>query len=165
MNDFAQPVLKKAPRPGSWASTNFIQRFGLIGSFVLYGISLFSSSSNVHVSLIIGLCGWSSLLFGYVAGSLWSVRHALNFWWSIVFACGFHACLLPVYAHLIHSDVQPHAGKEYMYLSVFLVIAETLFLIFLLKRTAMWIHRRTHQMTNTGGPFQQEGLLDRNYDE
>jgi len=150
MAEILQPTPKTAPKPGSWASTNYIQRFGIIGSLVLYAVSLFLSFSNLRLGLILGLCGWSCLLFGYVAGSLWRVRHALHFWWSLAFSAVVHACLLPVYVHLVRNDFQPHASKVYFYLSAYLVVAETLFLIFLLKRVAMWIHRRYSTQTSLG---------------
>jgi len=133
-----------APKPGTWASMNAIQKVGVIGSLLCYAPSLFC---NGRLSMFFGLLGWTFLLLGYVAGNLWRFRHAVHFWWSVAFACVVHSALLPVYAVLVREtkNAPGRDGKLYMYLAVGLVIVETLSLLFVLKKVALWLHARTHK--------------------
>ena len=140
------------PNRNSWKYMNPIQRTGVIGSVALYFLALPLGDSHLRPAIIVGVCGWSFLLFGYVAGSLWKVRHALHFWYSMAFACVVHACLLPIYSRLAKGTLLlSSAGKAYIYLSGFLVCAETIFLIFVLKRIAMRLHGK--QPESQKGPF------------
>jgi hypothetical protein len=130
----------KKIKPGTWASMNFIQRGGVIGC----GLLQIPSYSKGRLGVYCGIASWSILLFGYVAGSLWKVRHALHFWWSLFVASLIHVPLLPVYAHLAGQirDAPEHEGKAYLYLAVGLVCVETITLIYILKHAALWIHQR-----------------------
>lgn len=134
---------KTAPKPGTWASMNYIQRGGVIGFAPCFMLSLIC---NGTWSLFFGLLGWTSILLGYVAGNLWKFRHAVHYWWSVAFALAAHSTLLPVYAKLVRliKYAPGHDGKAYMYLTFGLLIAEVLSLLFVLKHVALWLHRRTH---------------------
>lgn len=120
---------------------NYIQRSGVIGLIAFITPALICDGL---LGVFFGVIGWTSLLMGYVAGNLWRVRHALHFWWSIGFACIVHSCLLPVYASLVAQmkNTRGQGGKLFIYLAAGVVIAETLSLIFLLKKVAMWLHKR-----------------------
>jgi hypothetical protein len=130
----------KKVKPGTWASMNFIQRGGVIGCVAL----MIPSYSKGPVGVYFGVASWSALLLGYVAGSLWKVRHALHFWWSLFVAGLIHTPLLPVYAYLTAQirDTPGHDGKLYIYIAAGLVCVETITLIYLLKHAAIWFHRR-----------------------
>ena len=130
----------KKVKEGTWASMNYIQRGGVIGC----GLLQIPSYSKGRLGVYFGIASWSFLLFGYVAGSLWKVRHALHFWWSMFFASLVHAPLVPVYAQLVGRirDTPGSGGKTYIYLAAGLVCVETITLIFLLKHAALWIHQR-----------------------
>ena len=131
---------KSAPKPGTWASMNNIQRIGVIGMLPCYALSLVLDG---RWSMFFGLLGWTSILIGYVAGNLWKFRHAVHYWWSVAFALVVHSALLPVYAKLVPL-MKGHDGKGYMYVAFGLLIAEVLSLLFVLKHAALWLHRRTH---------------------
>lgn len=145
------PDQQKSNR-NSWKYMNWIQKTGVISSIVLYFIFLPLSDHNAKPAMIVGVCGWSCLLFGYVAGSLWKVRHALHFWYSMAFACIVHTCLLPIYWRITQgASAANSAGKLYMYLAVLLVCAETIFLVVVLKRVAMKLHGK--HVKAQKGPF------------
>jgi hypothetical protein len=150
MDTFLEEESKKAPKPGTWASMNAIQRTGVIALFPCFMLSLFC---NGRLSMFFGQLGWASILLGYVAGNLWRFRHAVHFWWSVAFACLVHSALLPVYATLVGEikNAPGHSGKGYMYLAFGLVIAETLSLLFVLKKVAIWLHTRTHKSLQSDG--------------
>ena len=153
MDTFLEEESKKAtPKPGTWGAMNSIQRAGVIG---LLPFTILFFAYDGRLGTIFGLLGWTSLLLGYVAGSLWRVRHTLHFWWSVFFACIVHACLLPAFVYLVNHIKGP-GGKLFIYLAGGLVAVETLSLIFVLKRIAMWLHRRSHggtprMNTHSGG--------------
>src|SRR5579871_2888932 len=86
----------QSPNHNSWRYMNPIQKAGVIGCFSLLAVSLFFFDSQSASAVIITVCSFSFLLFGYVAGSLWKVRHALHFWYSMAFACIVHVSLLPI---------------------------------------------------------------------
>jgi hypothetical protein len=68
----------------------------------------------------------------------------------MAFACVVHICLLPIYSRITQAaSVTDSAGKLYMYLAVLLVCAETIFLVFVLKRVAMKLHGK-HAETQEG---------------
>lgn len=143
---------QQKPNRNSWKYMNWIQKTGVISSLSLYAISLPVSGAYAKPAVFIGVCAWSCLLFGYVAGSLWKVRHALHFWYSMAFACVVHVCLLPIYARIARgSSITNSAGKLYMYLAVGLVCVETILLIVVLKRVAMKLHGRHAKAQE--GPF------------
>jgi hypothetical protein len=131
----------KKVKPGTWASMNFIQRGGCIGFVVLFMPSLFCSG---RLAVYFGVACWSVLLFGYVAGSLWKVRHASHFWWSMFVAALVHVPLLPIYTYLADriKNAPGRDGRGYIYLAGGLVCVETITLIYLLKHAALWIHQR-----------------------
>lgn len=138
-----QPETQQKTNHNSWKYMNWIQRTGVISSMILYFIFLPLSDGHAKPAAIVGVCGWSCLLFGYVAGSLWKVRHALHFWYSMAFASIVHTCLLPVYWRVTQgASVTNKAGKLYMYLAVSLVCVETIFLVFVLKRVAIKLRGR-----------------------
>jgi hypothetical protein len=144
---------KTAPKAGTWASMNYIQRGGVIGFAPFFMLSLVC---NGNWSMFFGLLGWSWILMGYVAGNLWKFRHAVHYWWSVTFASIAHAALLPVYAKLVPL-VKGRDGKGYMYLTFGLMIAEVLSLLFVLKHAALWLHRRNHHEL---APDQDRGYLN-----
>ena len=140
----AAPEQQK-PNHNSWKYMNWIQRSGVIGAGALFVVSLPLGNSHTTPAMVVGVCAWSSLLFGYVAGSLWKVRHALHFWYSMAFACVVHVCVLPIYWRLTRGSLQLNStGKAYGYFCIFLVCVETIFLVFMLRRFALWLHRRQH---------------------
>jgi len=144
MDTFLQDEVKadEKKKPGTWSSMNVIQQSGVIGGVVMFAPSMIYDG---RVGVYCGVVGWSILLFGYVAGSLWKVRHALHFWWSVFVAGLIHMPLLPVYAYLVDQmkNAPGHGGKAYIYLAGGLVSIETIALIYLLKHAAMWLHKRT----------------------
>jgi hypothetical protein len=143
MDTFLQDEIKEQDKkkPGTWASMNYIQRAGVIGGCVLFLPSL---SYDGRLGMYAGVAGWTILLFGYVAGSLWKVRHAVHFWWSLFFASLVHAALLPIYAYLVDKikNAPGHEGKAYIYLAGGLVSVEAITLIYLLKHAALWLHKQ-----------------------
>jgi hypothetical protein len=140
-----QPETQKngAPKPGTWASMNVIQKTGVLGSAPFIFLSWVYHGKTADV---LGIIGWTSIVMGYVAGNFWLYRHAMHFWWSTLVAAFIHAFLLPVYVKLTDSMqfAKGHSGKGYLQLAFLLMIVETLTLQIVLKRVAMWIHRRTN---------------------
>lgn len=148
MDTFLEEESKTStPKPGTWGAMNSIQRAGVIG---LIPFTVLFYVYDGRLGTIFGLLGWTSLLLGYVAGALWKVRHALHFWWSVFFACVIHACLLPVYAYLV-NHTKGHGGRAYIDLAGGLVAIETLTLIFVLKKIAMWLHHRSQYWAQIEG--------------
>jgi len=142
MDTFLQDEVKaqKDPKPGTWGSMNSIQKGGVIGAAVLF-LPMFIYKGRLGNDF--GVASWSVLLFGYVAGSLWKIRHALHFWWSMLAASLIHVPLLPTYDHLVDQIKNSPQGKGYIYLAGGLVCVETITLIYILKHAAMWLHKRT----------------------
>jgi hypothetical protein len=126
---------------------NAIQRAGVLG---LIPFMVLFYANDGRLGTIFGLLSWTSLLLGYVAGALWRVRHALHFWWSVFFACIVHASLLPVFAYLVNG-IKGDGGKLFIYLAAGLVVVETVVLVFVIKRIAMWFHRRSHSSAQLEG--------------
>ena len=138
------PVQRKT----GWASMNWIQRAGGL-SFIILFIPAVIASGGWH--LFFALCSWTCLFLGYVAGSLWKLRHALHFWWSLIAATLAHACLIPLYLSLIRlNDSIHHAQgpRGVIYLTGLLLSAEVLIFLFILKRFGLWLHNRTHSVSH-----------------
>jgi hypothetical protein len=136
-----------SPKAGTWASMNAIQKTGMVGSAPFVFLSwVFHGKAAEYL----GMIGWTSILLGYVAGNFWRYRHAMHFWWSTSAAVVIHASLLPTYAKLTRLSQfdNGHSGKAYFQLTFLLMIVETLTLQVLLKRVAIFIHRRTHPFWN-----------------
>jgi hypothetical protein len=147
-------LLDETPKDASgrktgWASMNAIQKSGVIGFFVLlFGSLPFSGKTTAPYMEV---CAQTSLFFGWVAGSLWKVRHALHFWWSLVIATLGHLCLIPTYLRISrYYDSGHHSGREVGLVIVGMIAAETILFVTLLKKVAMWAHGRSHQIKDTG---------------
>ena len=139
---FGRHVPKHNPELGTWASTNWVQRTGLI---LFFPLVLCSWIFDGKAGSAFGVAAWSSIFLGYVAGNLYKYRHALHFWWSVAIASLIHASLSPLFIRLTNGARQPHSGKGYAQLAFGVLIVEVLLLLFIVKRTAMWIHRRQHR--------------------
>lgn len=123
-----------------WQKMNRIQKGGVIAAFTFLCIGF----DETRLGLIASLIGITSLYLGYVIGYIVRLRHALHFWWSCFGACVAHGALLPVYTKLMeYIRRQPRtSGREYVYLMLGPVIAQTLVSIFLIKQIAIWQQRR-----------------------
>lgn len=133
-------------KAGSWVSMNPIQKTGCIGFFVLLfgGLFFLGDPRQVYCEI----AAQTSLFLGWVAGSLWKVRHALHFWWSLVVAIVGHICLLPTYLRVTrYFDSGHHSGREVGTVVVGMIAVETIIFLVLLKKIAMWIHRRSHEIS------------------
>lgn len=142
MDTFFQDEIKEQEKNKSWwAKMSLIERSGFV-AFVASLIPFYTYSGRLGVYC--GVAGWSLWLSSFVAGSLWRVRHAVHFWWSLVFAGLVHASLLPTYAYLVERiKLNPgHEGKVFIYFAGGVMLAEMFTLLFLLKRAAMWVHTR-----------------------
>ncbi len=121
---------------------NAIQKIGVIGSlpFVFVSWAFPGVTGDILASV-----GWTLIVLGYVAGNFWRYRHAMHFWWSTLAACVIHGFVLPFYIRLTNSMqfAKGNSGRGYLQLTFLLMIVETLTLQIVLKRIAMWIHRRT----------------------
>lgn len=92
-----------------------------------------------------GVAVWTCLFLGYVSGSLWKVRHALHFWWSMTAAVIVHGATLPAFIYMSRQIRDSRDGKAYIYLAAGLMSVEVIVLLFLLKHAAMWFHARSHK--------------------
>jgi len=125
-----------------WARMNAIQKTGAICFFVFFTLSLLVPHT---LRIYFDISSQTCLFLGWVAGSLWRVRHALHFWWSLVIAVLGHIGLLSIYVRVNrYFDASYHPGREIATVIVGMIALETLVFLFILKRIALWLHRRVH---------------------
>jgi hypothetical protein len=58
-----EPEVRQKPNRNSWKYMNWIQKTGVISSIVLYFICLLLSDGHAKPATIVGVVGWSCLLF------------------------------------------------------------------------------------------------------
>jgi hypothetical protein len=149
MDTFLEDEVKEEKKNrGEWARMNVIQKAGAIGFFVLLfgGLAVVDETHQAYVEV----GAQTSLFLGWVAGSLWKVRHALHFWWSLLVAILGHLCLLSTYLRISrYLDSGHHSGREVGTVIVGMIAVETILFLVLLKKVAMWIHRRSNKNSRT----------------
>ena len=145
MDTLLQDDVKEGKKkPSSWAQMNAIQKTGAICFVVLLLGSLAFVDDPRQAYVEVG--AQTSLFLGWVAGSLWKVRHALHFWWSMLIAILGHLCLLSTYFRISrYFESGHHSGREVGTVIVGMIAAETIVFLFLLRKVAMWIHRRARE--------------------
>jgi Ni/Fe-hydrogenase subunit HybB-like protein len=149
MDTFLEDEVKEQKKSrGEWARMNVIQKSGAIGFFVLLFVSLAFVDETYKAYVEVG--AQTSIFLGWVAGSLWKVRHALHFWWSLLVATLGHLCLLSTYLRINrYFDSGHHSGREVGTVTVGMIAAETIIFLVLLRKVAMWIHRRSSENSRT----------------
>jgi hypothetical protein len=119
---------------------NRIQKTGVIIGLILMPFGFMSGA----IGDLFGFLSFTTFFIGYVAGSLWRIRHVLRFWWSTTIALVVHCCLYPIYVRLMEAmrNTPKQGGKLYMYMMFGLMITEVLISISVSKKLASRMRRR-----------------------